>query len=113
VKKLSYSIFLFFTACSSEPAHIAPDNLISADKMISLIIDLQILETHYNRQFQQPQLYKNALDSASEFVFEKHSVTKSQFDSSYTFYSFEPTTIYGIYEAALDSINFRLSQQTR
>jgi Domain of unknown function (DUF4296) len=113
VKKIHYFILFFLTSCKSEVSDVAPAELISADKMISLIIDLQILETHYNRLFQQPQLYKNALDSASSFVFEKHNVTKSQFDSSYTYYSNEPNTIYGIYEAALDSINFRLSQQTR
>ncbi|MBL7897281.1 MAG: DUF4296 domain-containing protein [Crocinitomicaceae bacterium] len=100
-------------SCRAEESHVAPSNLIPADKMISLIIDLQILETHYSRLFQQPQNYRTALDSASTFVFKKHLVTKPQFDSSFTYYSHESNTIYGIYEAALDSINFRLSQQTR
>lgn len=87
-----------------------PGNLISTEKMIPIIVDLQILESHFQRLYQRPDLYKNALDSSSAVVFNEYGVTKESFDSSYTFYSKNTHVIYGIYEAALDSINFRLSQ---
>lgn len=87
-----------------------PDDLIPATTIIPLIIDLQVLESHYQRTYQRPNLYKNALDSASLIVFEKHHTTKNQFERSYQFYGQDVTSMYMIYEAALDSINLRVTE---
>lgn len=84
----------------------SPANLISSEKMIPLIVDLQILESHFQRTYNRPDLYKASLDSSSQLIFDKYQVTKSQYDSSYTYYANDLDAIYKIYEAALDSLNF-------
>ena len=87
-----------------------PDDLISSTEIIPLIIDLQVLESHYQRTYQRPNLYKTALESASLIVFEKHHTSKEQFERSYKYYAMDVTTMYMIYEAALDSINLRVTE---
>ncbi len=107
MKKLLFlPIFLTFS-CSGEPEkNAAPVNLISTEKMIPLIVDLQLLESHFQRTYNRPDLYKASLDSSSQLIFDKYQVSKSQYDSSYTYYSNDLDAIYKMYEAALDSLNF-------
>ena len=87
----------------------APPRLIPEENMIPIIIDLQLIESHYHRKFLRPDAYKEALDSASYFVFEEHGVTRGQFDSSFTYYSYDVDKMYKIYETALDTLNIRIS----
>lgn len=73
------------------------------------MIDLQILESYFEQNYQQPERYKKSLDSSSELVFAHYEVSRADFDSSYTWYASKPDLIYKLYEAALDSVNFKLS----
>lgn len=104
---LGLILFLFFS-CAEEAETAAPVNLIPTEKMISLIVDLQVLESHYQRTFQRPDLYRRSLDSSSYFIFKDHEVTKRQFDSSYQYYALQTQVLYSMYEAALDSLNFTI-----
>ncbi len=107
MRKLLLIPIVLTYSCSGEPENgEAPANLIATEKMIPLIVDLQILESHFQRTYNRPDLYKASLDSSSQLIFDKHQVTKSQYDSSYTYYATDLETIYKLYEAALDSLNF-------
>lgn len=88
-----------------------PEDLISHEKMIPLIIDLQILESHYQKRYQRANLYKDALDSASYFVFEKYDVSKDQFKRSYEYYCMDVNKMYLLLETTLDSVNNRVNQE--
>ncbi|OIQ37769.1 MAG: hypothetical protein BM555_00085 [Crocinitomix sp. MedPE-SWsnd] len=89
----------------------APDNLISEAAMIPLIIDLQMLESHYQRMYSRPDVFKDALDSASNIVFEDQSVSRKQFEESYDYYASQPEVLFTIYEATLDTLNQRVSDR--
>jgi hypothetical protein len=107
MKKLLFVPFFLTFSCSGElEKSSAPANLIASEKMIPLIVDLQILESHFQRTYNRPDLYKASLDSSSQLIFDKHQVTKSQYDSSYMYYAKDLDAIYQMYEAALDSLNF-------
>lgn len=107
-----FSVVLIGCGADDTGEPVSPKDIISTEKMIPLIVDLQILESHYQRLYLRPNLYKSALDSASSFVFEKHAVTKNQFNSSFNYYAADVNVIYSIYEAALDTINFRVNQNS-
>ena len=79
------------------------------DTLIPIIVDLQVLESHYHRKYQQPNFYKEALDSASEVIFSNYSTNREIFELSFDYYSIEMDRMYYIYEAALDTINLRVS----
>jgi len=81
------------------------------EKLIPIIVDLQVLESHFQRLFGSPNLYKNSLDSSSLIIFDKYEVTRKDFIRSIGFYSGNINELFEIYEAALDSINFRMNQQ--
>ncbi|WP_027419501.1 DUF4296 domain-containing protein [Crocinitomix catalasitica] len=103
--------FLFACGGEKEPEF---DPGIPKEKLIDLIVDLQILESQYQRKFSRVEIYRDALDSASTFVFEDYGVTKSQFENAMAIYSAESDSIYLLYEAALDTISFRINiEQTK
>lgn len=110
MKKVLWLTGLFVVSCSEEAAVETPANLIPSEKMIPILVDLQILESHFQRLYQRPEFYRASLDSSSNLIFDKYQVSRGAFDSSYTYYAQDVHTIYQIYEAALDSINFSLSQ---
>lgn len=95
-------------ACSSQETK-EPEFLIPKSDFIPLIVDLQILQEHYHHLFVRPDIYRDALDSASYFVFENYGATKQRFDQTLVYYSTKTDTLYAIYEAALDTLNFRIN----
>lgn len=109
-KTFFISVLVLLCSCDDTSTGIvAPEKLIPTDSMIVLIIDAQILESHFMRTFNHPDNYLESLDSSTNKMFEDYGYTKSQFEKSYDYYASNIDVIYQIYEAALDSINFRLS----
>lgn len=84
-----------------------PANILEREVFIPVLVDLQILESHFQRQFARIDLYRDALDSSSQFIFEDHGISKEKFSTSLNYYATQPDSLFIIYEAALDSIKFR------
>jgi hypothetical protein len=112
----AYILFLGLSigSCTEEPVkekQEAPEDLLTEDVLIDVLIDLQILESHYQYKYQRPDTYKAALDSACYFVYDKHGTNRQQFESSYDYYALNIDHMYMIYEATLDSLNIQASAQ--
>lgn len=84
-----------------------PAEVIPMDTMILLISDLQILESHFQRTYGRADLYKDALDTSSYYVFEDFGTDKATFDHSLRFYSANADTLFRIYESTFDTLMFR------
>ena len=107
---LIISVLAVLMACGDEAPDPIPADVMEKEDMIPLIVDLQILESHFQRQFGRVDLFKSALDSSSESIFVDHGVDRVIYEKSLNFYAENPDTLYVIYEAALDTINFRLDR---
>lgn len=103
------ALFLFFVACEQPSDSPAPGHLLPKSEMINVLVDIQLVEAHYHNLFQRPDVYANALDSATYFVFEKHHITKEIYKENLQYYNENPDTLFSIYESALDTINNRLN----
>ncbi len=107
---LGIGLIIFSTvSCSSHLNNDYPEKTIGKKEFIDIIVDVQILESHYNNLFQRPNVYANALDSATYFVFEDHEITKVEFENNLKAYASSPDSLYQIYESVLDTINNRKS----
>lgn len=106
------TIFLFLLGCSdaSEPLPKAPDVLLEEATLAAIVIDLEIVESHYQFLYSHPDRYKTALDSASHFVFEKHGTTRAVFESSYDYYAHDIDQLFSMYELMLDTINLKIAR---
>jgi hypothetical protein len=110
MKRFSLGLFIFLLGgCENATQTDVPANLIKKDKLISLIVDLQILESHFQRQFSRVDLYRDALDSSSSLIYQTHNITKNEFKESVDYYAAYPDSLFIIYEAALDTISYRIN----
>ena len=73
-------------SCSLNSSEVKPDVFLDKEELIDVIVDLQILESHYHTTYQRSNVYANALDSASFFIFEDHHISKDIFKSNLDYY---------------------------
>lgn len=109
IKRIFLGGLILLSACSGEQVTDAPKNLLKKPDLISVLIDLHILESHFQREYSRPDLYRDALDSSSVSIFKSHNTTKANFEESLDYYALNPESLHSIYEVALDSINYRMS----
>lgn len=110
MKYLSVIFFMvILMSCVSEEVVKKPEVFLSQEELIDVIVDVQILESYYHNIYQRPNVYANALDSATYFIFEDHKITKSIFHENLDYYVTQPDTLFSIYESALDTINNRIN----
>ncbi len=110
MRKIAPIFFLLLISCGGDKSTPVPENILTKEEFIPVLVDLQILESHFQRQFSRVDLYRESLDSSSRSVFEAHGITKADFEESLAYYSTLPDTLFLIYEAALDTINIRLDR---
>jgi len=103
-------LFALLVSCGGEEVDPRPADVLSKEEFIPVLVDLQILESHFQRQFARIDLYRQSLDSSSQLIFKDHGTTKADFVTSLNYYSGQPDTLFLIYEAALDTINIRLDR---
>lgn len=105
-----YSAFLLFS-CSKEGSKSNQQDVLPKEVFVPLLVDLQVLESYYQIVYNRPNAYRNALDSASYFVFQKHNASRQSFEYSFSHYSQDLNELYTIYESALDSLTFRINNK--
>ena len=109
IKRITIVATLFLFSCGGEEVYVLPQGILEKEEIIPIIVDLQVLESHFQRNFARTDLYRDALDSSSVSVFENHGTSKQTYTESLIYYAEMPDTLFSIYEAALDTVNFRLN----
>ncbi|MBN2611847.1 MAG: DUF4296 domain-containing protein [Bacteroidales bacterium] len=97
---LLFSIIAMFFACSGEKKDIIPQR-----KMAAILVDIHLAdEIAANRYSVAPE---TELDSASLYgwLFEKHAVTRAQFDSSVVYYASKSDALNKIYKNVSDRVS--------
>lgn len=109
--KLPIIFLLFFMHSCGQQVEPQPADfpVLKQEKLIPIIVDLQILEGHYQRKFSRIDIYRDALDSASQSIFQKHQISQEVFEKNLDYYGNYPDSLFSIYESALDTINLRLN----
>ncbi len=84
-----------------------PENLLSQPEMVSLLIDIHILES----QVQLLRLPKDTsqllFNTFEKEVFEKHNIDKEVYTRSFEYYLDNVKQMDKIYAAVIDSLNYR------
>lgn len=104
-KIVLYSLFTFFLSCgdSAEGSISIPDNILPKEKIAQVITDIHIAEA---------EISLNAIPDSSlkrpvylETIFEKHQITKQQYEESLVFYIDHPAILNKIYEQVLNDMS--------
>ncbi len=100
-----FPFFLFLISCQGEKKETKPAYVIDQDKMVSIMVDMHIVETASNLKVFNPdsaqQMYQN--DFASIYL--THEVTKAKFDSSLAYYATQTDEMNVIYDRILEELS--------
>lgn len=104
MKKALLSLLLFATACSSNSDNKA-DDIIVADSMVSIMVDIHIAEASMPAM----QIYGEKMNEVAlahyEHIYKLHHVTAEEFKKSYEYYVNQPDEYKGIYEKVLNRLD--------
>jgi len=98
-----------FFSCQTEVEPAKPAVFLTKNELTTILVDVQLLESHYHNKYQRPNVYANALDSATQVVFKKHGITKKIFKANLTFYALNQDSLFSMYEGALDVVNDKIN----
>lgn len=104
-------IILLLYSCDESIAHVPkPTNLVSKDKMVSILIDLSISESYVQNEYHSVLLFHKLLKNCGDDILAKNQVTFEQYSNSLDYYSSQVEPLQEIYTIALDSINLRVEK---
>ncbi|MBT3207535.1 MAG: DUF4296 domain-containing protein [Bacteroidetes bacterium] len=101
---VNFAILLF--SCNSSEESI-PNNIINVEKIVPLIVDIHISDGILVSKQQKSRKSKFEYKDYHDVLFLKHNVTKSQFDSSIAFYSYNLNIYEDIYEKVMNELRKR------
>jgi hypothetical protein len=100
-------VFIFLTcflfSCSDSDIIKIPDHILPAEKMAEVFEDLHLLEAIMNIHVGTPDKIKPG--SAVINIYNKHQITKEQFEESYKFYTENPELLAEIYQLVLNNLS--------
>lgn len=96
---------IWMMGCQSENSEKVPDDIISKEAMVPILVDVHMLESgiqtkNYNRD-SSVVLY----EIMSKKIWTKHHVTEEQFRKSILYYAQDAKVLDHIYTIVIDSVN--------
>jgi hypothetical protein len=101
MKRIGIIILLFITSCGEREIQV-PQEVISADQMIPILVDVHIVEGARNGSLILGDT--NDIEDYYAKIYEKYSITEETFKHSFSFYNSNPNLFIPIYEKVLDSL---------
>lgn len=106
-KVICVSILLFTLACKQSSKSKA-EVLMPKDKFIGVLTDVRLLEGAYTVKYQSIDSSAGLLQDYYAQIFNRHQISKSQFEESFIQYQLEPKLM----EEVEDSVLLRLQKIT-
>ncbi|MCE3279602.1 MAG: hypothetical protein K0S44_1793 [Bacteroidetes bacterium] len=104
-KKIIFSVLIsYFFSCSNPQKVSIPSSVLSKEKMAEVMVDVHLLEATLNVQVGSNDKLKTE-GASSINVYNKHQVTKAQFDESFEFYTQNPEMLVEIYQLVLNDLS--------
>ncbi len=97
---------------SGEDRNPAPAYLIPADSMVSILVDVHLIESSLKVIHTKKQDNEHYTDSYYQSLFEKHRITRQQFVQSLDYYERDAKALEKIYENVIIELS-KLESQAR
>ena len=111
------SIFLFLLcsllySCSGNSGVKIPDDVLPKEKMAEVMVDIHLLEAAMNVSISTTDKVGISENQMVVDVFNKHNVTRKQYEDSYLFYTRNPELLEQVYELVLNDLSKMQAQIT-
>lgn len=92
-------------SCGDEPQNILPDNVLPAEKMAAVLVDIHLVEAHMSRNAFHPDKIAVEPPAPNIDVLKKNEITRQQYDTSFNYYTQHPKQLVKIYELVLNDFS--------
>lgn len=106
------ALALLVTACQKPEDVPVPDKLIPRDKMISVLIDMHLLEARTEAAALPQDSARALFRQAQKAVYWRYEIDDSTFVQSYRYYAVHDKDLDAIYSAVVDSLALREAKLT-
>ena len=96
--------FLSLIQISCDNSNKRSESIILEDSMVSILVDIQVLEATYNTRLIHLEDRNEKMESYYQEIFEKHQTNADQFNESYTYYEENPEILEAIYDRVLENL---------
>ncbi|MBD3749131.1 MAG: DUF4296 domain-containing protein [Sphingobacteriales bacterium] len=96
-----FSLCLIFISCSQEET---PKGIIEKQKMINVMVDMQITDSYLNQVSNKDTMMMQA-HTRYNYIFKKYGIDSAQFSRSLAYYSDKPDEFNKMFNVVLDSLN--------
>lgn len=103
-------VFFVFIACKSDEK-VLPIGLIGEDQMVHLITDIELTQAFIKLRMAEADSINQTI--LYENVFEKHSVTKEEFNESLKYYTNTPGQLETIYNKVIVKLSERQAENQK
>lgn len=92
-------------SCGEAPKDVLPDNVLPAEKMVAVLIDIHLVEAHMSRNTFHPDKIAVESPAPNIDVLKKNAITRQQYDESFNYYTQHPKQLVKIYELVLNDFS--------
>jgi Domain of unknown function (DUF4296) len=113
MKKVITILFLFLLilqSCSDDPTRFKKGRVIPEPKFVNILIDIHLTDVVTNGyEFYQKFETTDSIDMYSN-IFQKHGVSKAEFDTTVAIYSRQPELYLEVYDKVMLELNLRIDK---
>lgn len=96
---------LLLSACADAPPPPPPENALDEQKFFEVMVDVHLVEAAINQKFGRSKDTSDSSYGYYKALFEKHEVSRTDFDSTFNYYLRNPELLEGIYTQVHDSLS--------
>lgn len=97
-------VVLMVAACKDNTPPPPPDNALSEQKFMEVMVDVHLVEAAVNQKFVKVNDSTRIRDRYYAHLFDKHNITRTEFDSTFSYYLRHPGLMNKIYTQVHDSL---------
>ena len=97
-------VVLMVAACKDNTPPPPPDNALSERQFMEVMVDVHLVEAVVNQKFVKATDSTRIRDRYYAHLFDKHNITRTEFDSTFSYYLRHPGLMNKIYTQVHDSL---------
>lgn len=98
-------LLLTLVSCHSKSGAPAPDNLISKDSMISVMVDIHIADAVGDQRYGTDKPNRDFTNAVYARIYQNHHITADQYKTSFAYYEAHPADMNKMYEQVITELS--------
>jgi hypothetical protein len=105
--RILFFTLVYFLASCSDGAFSSNEPTIDEEKFFEVYEEVLVFENYYQTKYGVQNSYKKALDLSCKKIFNKHRVSKQDFEKTFDYYAHRPEKLKSINEQVIARLNKR------